>query len=113
MGASSSNEARRSPPVNVDFIRLLFTSPVEEEIAFSWASRLARLMGHQVLKLRPGTTLAEILDWANSMGVDSMDFACVFEPELRMDFGEFLDWPRQISFREMVEHAAAKATSAL
>jgi len=94
--------------VEVEFIRLLFTDAVEEEIAHRWASRLARLVGQQALQLRPQTTLAEILEWAARANVDSMDFALVFEPELRMDLEEFLDYSEQVTFREMVQHYAGR-----
>jgi hypothetical protein len=103
-----------SPPntpsqnVEVKFIRLLFTNPVEEEIAFRWASRLARLVGEQVRQLRPQTTLTEMLRWASRANVDSMDFVVVFEPELRMDFAGFLDNSDHATFRELVQHSAQK-----
>jgi hypothetical protein len=93
-------------PVNVGFIRLLFADPVEEEIAHRWAFRFAVLIGAQALQLRPGTMLAEMLRWAAVAGVDSMDFVVVFEPELRMEFAEFLDYCEDATFREMVQHYA-------
>jgi hypothetical protein len=79
---------------------------VEEQIAHRWASRLAALVGAQALQLRPGTTLGEMLRWAASANVDSMDFVVVFEPELRMEFAEFLECCDHATFREMVEHYA-------
>jgi hypothetical protein len=94
--------------VEVEFIRLLFANPVEEEIAHRWASRFARLVGSQVLQLRPQTTLAEMLGWAATVNADSMDFAVVFEPELRMDLAEFLDYSDEATFREMVQHYAKR-----
>ena len=53
------------------------------------ASRFDRLVGPQAMHLRPGTTLEEMLQWAASTKVDSMDFALVFEPELRVTFAIF------------------------
>jgi hypothetical protein len=94
--------------VSVEFIRLLFRSPVEEEVAHRWALRLARLLGPRVMQLRPGTTLSELLVWAATTGVDSMEFMLVFEPELRMEFAEFLDQAEYVTFRELVEHYAAR-----
>ena len=108
--ANQSPEAMRgSKSVDVEFIRLLFPDPVEEEIAHCWAMRLARLLGGEVLKLRPETTLAEILSWAVAAKVDSMDFVVVFEPELRMDFGLFLDDYEETTFREMVQFYARQS----
>jgi hypothetical protein len=92
--------------LNMDFIRLLFRDPVEEEVAHRWALRLAGLLGAQALQLRPGTTLRTMLRWAATANIDSIDFVVVFEPELRMDFAQFLDCCDHISFREMVEHYA-------
>ena len=94
--------------VSVEFIRLLFRSGVEEEVAHRWAFRLEQLLGSRVMQLRPGTTLSELLTWAGTAGVESMDFVLVFEPELRMDFAEFLDHAEHVTFRELVEHYAAR-----
>jgi len=46
---------------SVAFIRLLFKSSAEEQLAYRWASRLAKLLGPRVMQLRPNTTLAELL----------------------------------------------------
>ena len=113
---SMANQGREPPGgndqgIDVDFIRLLFKDPVEEEIAHGWATRLAKLLGGQVLKLRPETTLVEILTWAVGCGVDSMDFVIVFEPELRMDFAQFLDAYEETTFREMVQQCARRLLS--
>ena len=94
--------------VNVEFVRLLFRSRVQEEVAHRWASRLARLLGPRIMQLRPGTTLAELLAWATTAGVESIEFAFVFEPELRLEFAEFLDHAEHVAFRELVEHYTAR-----
>jgi hypothetical protein len=60
------------------------------------------------MQLRPSTSLAELLNWAATSGVDSMDFVMVFEPELRMEFAEFLDHAEHATFRELVERYAAR-----
>ena len=88
----------------MEFIRLLFVDSVEEQIAHRWASRLAALIGAQAHQLRPETTLSQLLDWAAATKVDSMDFVVVFEPELRMELGDFLDCADHVTFREMVQH---------
>lgn len=92
----------------MEFIRLLFANPALEEVAFRWASRLARLVGPQAMELRPATSLSEMLRWAATSEVDSIDFTVVFEPELRMEFAEFLDNSDHATFREMVEHYARR-----
>lgn len=103
--------APTSQAVSVEFMRLLFLDPVEEQIAHRWASRFAALVGVQALQLRPGTTLAEMLGWAAATNVDSMDFVVIFEPELRMEFEEFLECCDHVTFREMVEHYANRFCS--
>jgi hypothetical protein len=96
------------PSVDVEFIRLFFRESDEEEIAHRWASRLGGLLGPRVMELRPETTLSEMLRWAASSRVDSIDFVVVFEPELRMEFATFLDDSEPTTFREMVEHYAGR-----
>ena len=100
------SESSVNPEIDVGFIRLLFRSPVEELIAHRWAERLRKLIGPQVMQLRPDTTLSEMLDWAAAAGVDSLDFVVVFEPELGLEFAGFLDYSDYATFREMVEHYA-------
>ena len=100
-----------SQSVNMDFMRLLFTDPVQEQIAHRWATRFADLLGPQALQLRPSTTLSEMLQWAAGAQVDTMDFVVVFEPELRMQFAQFLDERDHMTFREMVEHYAERFRS--
>jgi hypothetical protein len=68
-------------------------------------------VGERVLELRPETTLAEILRWAATTKVDTIDFVVVFEPELRMDLAGFLDDSEHATFREMVQHYATRFES--
>lgn len=98
-----------TPGFDVGFIRLLFKSPVEELIAYRWAVRLSRLLGARVMELRPDSTLSQMLAWAAAAGVDSMDFVVVFEPELGMNFAEFLDDSDHATFREMVQYCATQS----
>lgn len=90
---------------DVQFVRLFFTTPVEEDLACTWASRLADVVGARVQGLRPTTTLHEMLEWGLAAKADPMDFVVVFEPELRMGFARFLDDSEHATFREMVEYA--------
>src|SRR5258708_4431046 len=100
-------EATTNSIIDVEFIRFFFPAPVEEEIAIRWARRLAKLVDGHVLELRPETTLAEMLAWAATRHVEPIDFAVVFEPELRKDFAAFLGDCEHATFREMVQHFAA------
>jgi len=93
---------------DVEFIRLFFRASDEEEIAHRWASRLARVVGLRVMELRPETTLSEMLRWGVMSRVESIDFVVIFEPELRMDFAEFLDDSEHCTFREMVQHGTRR-----
>ena len=96
------------PEIDVEFIRLFFRVPDEEEIAHRWASRLGKLIGPRVVELRPETTLSEMLRWGAASQVASIDFVVVFEPELRMDFAVFLEDSDHATFREMVQHYARR-----
>jgi len=89
-------------------MRLLFTDPVEEQVAHRWASRFVALVGPQAQQFRPETTLTQMLQWGAAASVDSMDFVVVFEPELRMDFAQFLERSDHTTFREMVRHYASR-----
>jgi hypothetical protein len=95
----------------VDFIRIFFIDPVEEEIARRWSSRLGRLIGPRIEDLRPDTTLAQMLRWGLASRLDSMDFLFVFEPELRMELTGFLADCESATFRDMVRHYAARFQS--
>src|SRR5262245_59219090 len=95
--------------LDVRFIRLLFKSPIEGLIAHRWATRLGKLLGPRVMELRPDTTLSELLRWAAAAGAYSMDFVVVFEPELGMQFAEFLEYSDHATFREMVVHYAKQS----
>jgi hypothetical protein len=97
--------------ISMEFMRLLFTNPIEEKVAYRWAARFADVTGHHALNLRPSTTFAEMMKWAEAAAVDTMDFLFVFEPELRMDLADFLDSAESITFRHMVQHYAGKFTS--
>ena len=101
---SAVPEERTRPGLDAGFIRVFFRARDEEEIAYRWVSRLAKLIGPKILELRPDTTLSQMLAWAEGSKAQSIDFALVFEPELRMDFAVFLDDPDDATFREIVEH---------
>src|SRR5437899_1566328 len=92
--------------VDPDFIRLFFPAPVQEEIALRRARRLACLIGEHVVELRPETKLGEMIEWAAQCKVDPMDFAMIFEPELRRALASFLEDSDQPTFRDMVEQLA-------
>jgi hypothetical protein len=113
IGPAEVTTARKIELVGVEFIRLFFTSAAEEEIAFQWATRLASLLGPEISQLRPETTLADLLAWAARQGVDSMDFVCVFEPELRLDFAEFLENAETSTFRQLVDYARVRSEASL
>ena len=69
---------------------------------------MSGLIGSQALRLRPDTTLAQMLEWAATAKADSMDFVVVFEPELRMELRDFLDFADHVSFRDMVRHYTSR-----
>src|SRR5690349_9700636 len=91
--------------VNVEFIRLLFRSPIEKQIAYEWATGLARLIGPQVMRLRPSTTLAEIERWLENADADIEGVVKLFEIAPGTD--DEVRYPDQ-TFREFVERLAGR-----
>jgi hypothetical protein len=98
-------DKQQADEVNVEFIRLLFRSPIEEQIAYDWVTGLARLIGSQVMQLRASTTLAEIDQWLENADAKIEGVVKLFEIAPGTD-DEVL-YPEQ-TFREFVERLAAR-----
>jgi hypothetical protein len=102
----SEGSPRHSDP-SVEFLRLLFKSPNEEEFAVRCAQFLARIVGNRVSLLRPDTTLAEIIEWSGR-SIDGLLLAIVLEREFGVDLKEILANPEFTTFRDLVEHVCAR-----
>ena len=61
----ADGSSKRSDP-SVEFLRLLFKVPREEELAARFAQFLARFIGDRILLLRPDTNWSEIISWYGS-----------------------------------------------
>jgi len=98
-------DSQQDDEVNVEFIRLLFRSRIEEQIAYEWATGLARVIGPQVMRLRPSTTLAEIERWLENADADIEGVLQLFEIAPGID--DKMRYPDQ-TFREFVERLAGR-----
>ena len=89
---------------DMNFIRIFFPRPQEEEIAARLAHCLASWVGEQALQLRPGTTFSEVFSWLES---DAAQFVIAIEEELGFELDDDLaEDIEEITFREFVEYWA-------
>jgi hypothetical protein len=98
--------AKESNP-SVEFIRVFFKSPKEEEFAVRCAQSIACVVGERVSLLRPETTWSEILGWFRSGARDAALFALILKKEFGSDFNEVLSNYEFLTFREFVEYACS------
>jgi hypothetical protein len=98
--------AREASP-SVEFIRLFFKSPKEEEFAVRCAQSIARVIGERVLLLRPDTPWSDILGWFRPGARNAALFALILKQEFGSDFNEVLRNHEFLTFREFVEYACS------
>ena len=94
---------------------MFFPSPHEEDVAVWWADFLSAFVGEQVSMLRPNTCFSEIFSWVESHSDDPVRFVLAVMEEFSigewsLDLHGFLDYLRQMTFREFVEYAAKRQT---
>jgi hypothetical protein len=96
---------------SVEFIRLFFKSPKQEELAVRCAQSIACLVGHRVVQLRPDTTWSEIFGW-RGLGPAN---AALFMLALRRQFGPCVKELNAASdfmtFREFIEYVCGREHS--
>jgi hypothetical protein len=94
---------------SVEFLRLFFKSPKEEEFAIRCAQFLARIVGERVTLLRPDTKWSEIIEWS---GGPSLLHAALLAAALIKEFGvdaeEILANPEFMTFRDLVEYVCTR-----
>ncbi len=100
------------PASSVDFIRIFFKSPAEEEFAVTCAEFIARIVGERVLLLRPDTKWSEILQWLGPKPGHSVVFALLLRRKFRADMDEFLAASSVTTFRDYVEYVCRHQPSA-
>lgn len=98
--------------ISVDFIRIFFKSPVEEEFAVECAEFIARVVGERVLQLRPNTKWSEILQWLGPTPKHQAVFALLLRLKFRKDVDEFIAAAGATTFREYVEYVCRHEHSA-
>ncbi len=93
---------------SVEFLRLLFKSPKEEEFAVHCAQFLARIVGERITLLRPDTKWSEIIEWAGPNSVHGLLLAMALKKEFGVDPKEILDNPQFTTFRDFVENVCGR-----
>jgi len=92
------------------FVRLDFP-PSQRDTAQFVAAAFGHVIGPAILRLRPEHTLGEILSWAESGGVGTVELLLALEEEFlggEMD-DEFAIGFEHRTFREFVEHLSRDA----
>ncbi|MGO8929936.1 MAG: hypothetical protein ACLQU3_23965 [Limisphaerales bacterium] len=100
-----SSEQTKPP---VEFIRLFFKSPEEEEFAVRSAQYIAGIVGERVTLLRPETTWSEILEWFGPSVVRVRLFETALLKKFGSDLKEVLTNPDFMTFRDFVEYACKR-----
>ena len=103
-----------SPQSNpsVEFLRLLFNSPKEEEFAIRCAHFLTQFAGDRINLLRPDTRWSEILGWFRPTLADPAFFAMVLKKKFGVNAIEILANPEFTTFRDLVEYVCSRADKA-
>ena len=97
------------PQPSVEFIRLFFKSPQEEEFAIRCARFIARVAGGRVSLLRPDTTWAEIFRWQGPEFSDAAMFLFLFTEEFgAAAYKEVVANYEFMTFRDFVEYACRR-----
>ncbi len=92
------------PKVSVEFIRMFFKSPAEEEFAVECAGFIANVAGDRVLELRPDMQWSEILQWFGSKPAHMALFAMLLKKRFGKDVNEVIASSGFMTFREFVEY---------
>ena len=100
---NSSKDATHS----VEFLRLLFKSPDQEEFAVRCAQLLAKIAGDRITLLRPDTKWSEIIEWAGPTSSHATGLALALKKEVGVDPKDILTYPEFTTFRDLVEYVCA------
>lgn len=100
------DELKSTP--SIEFIRLFFNSPKEEQFAVRCAEFLAGMVGDRIMQLRPETTWAEIFQWRGSSLLHSAMFALALKEKFGTDVDEIMANPEFMTFREFVEYVCSR-----
>lgn len=92
---------------SIEFIRLFFKSPADEEFAVRCADFIAGVVGDRVLELRPDTKWSVILQWLGPKPAHPALFAMLLKKAFGPDVKEVIDAPEFMTFRDFVEYACS------
>ena len=93
---------------SVEFLRLFFKSPKEEEFAVRCAQFLARLVGERITLLRPDTKWSEIAEWVGPGIVHAGLLGAALTKEFGADPMQFLANSAFMTFRDFVEYVCSR-----
>jgi hypothetical protein len=100
------------PKPSVEFIRMFFKSPTEEEFAVECAEFIAKFVGDRVLDLRPDTRWSEILQWFGPKPAHAALFAMLLKKRFGKDVKEIIAASEFMTFRVFVEYVCNHEHSA-
>jgi hypothetical protein len=100
--------AHKQAGASVEFLRLLFKSPKEEEFAVRCAQFLARIVGEHITLLRPDTKWSEIIEWTGPSLFHAALLVAALKKEFGVDPKDFLANPEFTTFRDFVEYACGQ-----
>ena len=89
---------------SVEFIRMFFKSPTEEQFAVECAEFIRNVVGDRVLRLLPDTRWSEILQWFGPKPAHGALFAMLLKKRFGKDVNEIIAASEFMTFREFVEY---------
>jgi hypothetical protein len=92
----------------VEFLRLFFKSPKEEEFAVHCARFLARIVGERVTLLRPDTKWSEIIAWVGPGFFHAVGLAAALKKEFGPLPEEVFANSEFVTFRDFVEYVCSR-----
>jgi len=93
-----------NPKPSVEFIRMFFKSPTEEQFAVRCAEFVASFVGERVILLRPDTKWSEIFQWVGPSPIHAALFGVALKKEFGADAKEIIATAEFMTFREFVEY---------
>ena len=104
----SSEVGSKEPNPSVEFLRLFFESPKEEDFAVRCAQFLARIVGERITELRPDTKWSEIVEWGGPSLMGAGLLGAALTKEFGADPMQFLANSEFMTFRDFVEYVCSR-----
>ncbi|MGH8248328.1 MAG: hypothetical protein ACREUU_18065 [Gammaproteobacteria bacterium] len=104
---SESSQPAEAAKASVEFIRLFFKSPAEEECALRCARCVASMVGERIADLRPDTKWSEIFQWVARTPAHTVAFVFALKKEFGAAGKALIADPDAMTFREFVEYVCS------